>query len=273
MTTEAARVAEVELNAALDALQAALRQADLATETLRTLAPRLLAAESAFEEIEALVRASRGLPRIAGASDAAPAPVAPPLPRPVAPATPPNGPAPAPRASKAPPKDAGPSLWPRPDGGRAPKPAAVDAAVRRDSTAAEAPSTASATSALVKELRSVIAPKPEAPAAKSSPGTKAAPAAPRIIEVGREAGTTCFRLEFECQPGPLDLRAVDDAVGEHPAVRDVALLDYDGRRASLKVWVAAGTRPADVQSALTSRAMQIFGPEREVHVVALEDVA
>ncbi|MEX0749911.1 MAG: hypothetical protein WD359_03805 [Dehalococcoidia bacterium] len=82
----------------------------------------------------------------------------------------------------------------------------------------------------------------------------------------------CFRLEFQSSGGPLDLRAVDDAVGEHPAVRDVALLDYDGRNATLKVWVIAGTSPADIQQALSDRAAQIFG-DSDVTIVALEDAA
>lgn len=82
-----------------------------------------------------------------------------------------------------------------------------------------------------------------------------------------------FRLEFEARPGPLDLRAVDDAVSEHPAVRDVALLDYDGRKATLKVWIDAAASPADVQGALTSRASEIFTGSDDVSIVAQEDVA
>ncbi len=90
---------------------------------------------------------------------------------------------------------------------------------------------------------------------------------------GSEPGLTCFRLEFESHPGPLDLRAVDDAVSEHPAVRDVALLDYDGRRATLKVWIAQTSSAEEVQSALMARAAQLFAPGHDVTIVALEDVA
>ena len=82
-----------------------------------------------------------------------------------------------------------------------------------------------------------------------------------------------FRLEFESRPGPLDLRAVDDAVSEHPAVRDVALLDYDGRKATLKVWIEGTATPADVRTSLVEKAASLFGPENEVTVVALEDAA
>lgn len=84
---------------------------------------------------------------------------------------------------------------------------------------------------------------------------------------------TSFRLKFESHAGPLDLRAVDDAVGEHPAVRDVALLDYDGRRATLKVWIAAAASVADVRQMLADRVGQIIGNGGDVSIIALEDVA
>jgi hypothetical protein len=87
------------------------------------------------------------------------------------------------------------------------------------------------------------------------------------------AGLVCFRLEFESRPGPLDLRTVDDAVSEHPAVQDVALLDYDGKHASLKVWIDSTATPATVQEMLLARASEIFGSDNDVTVVALEDAA
>jgi hypothetical protein len=83
----------------------------------------------------------------------------------------------------------------------------------------------------------------------------------------------CFRLEFESSMAPLDLRTVDDAVSEHPAVRDVALLDYDGRRATLKVWIERGASPSDVQQTLLQRSPEIFVEAGDVSIVALEDVA
>lgn len=82
-----------------------------------------------------------------------------------------------------------------------------------------------------------------------------------------------FRLEVDSQPGPLDLRAVDDAISGHDAVRDVALIDYDGRRATLKVWIAPPASPAEVQKALTERAEMIAADGNQVSIVALEDVA
>jgi hypothetical protein len=84
--------------------------------------------------------------------------------------------------------------------------------------------------------------------------------------------TVTFRLEFESNPGPLDLRAVDEAVSQHPFVRDVALLDYDGRRATLKVWVSPAVTAAEVQESLTTRAAEM-GNGSDVSIVTLEDVA
>jgi len=99
------------------------------------------------------------------------------------------------------------------------------------------------------------------------------PETPESTQRAEAQGLTCFRLEFESRPGPLDLRTVDDAVSEHPAVRDVALLDYDGRKATLKVWIDGSASASDVQSALVDRSSQLFAPGNDVTIVALEDVA
>ncbi len=96
---------------------------------------------------------------------------------------------------------------------------------------------------------------------------------PESVQRAEAQGLTCFRLEFESRPGPLDLRTVDDAVSEHPAVRDVALLDYDGRKATLKVWIDGSASPSDVQSALIERSSQLFSAGNEVTIVAVEDAA
>jgi hypothetical protein len=89
----------------------------------------------------------------------------------------------------------------------------------------------------------------------------------------RGEALTTFQLAFESTGDPLDLRAVDEAVSAHPAVRDVALMDYDGQRATLKVWIAASARPADVQDALRSRTAQLFTSGAQVSVLALNGVA
>ena len=84
---------------------------------------------------------------------------------------------------------------------------------------------------------------------------------------------TSFRLAFESTPGPLDLRAVDDALSAHPAVRDVALLDYDGHKATLKVWVTASARPTDIEASLREQTPGLFSSDAVVSIVALTDVA
>jgi hypothetical protein len=115
---------------------------------------------------------------------------------------------------------------------------------------------------------------PAAPEASSVWATDESAASEEVaIAPGSSQELTCFRLEFESRPGPLDLRTVDDAVSEHPAVRDVALLDYDGRKATLKVWITADASPSDVQQALTERASALFDAGNDVTIVALEDVA
>jgi len=96
---------------------------------------------------------------------------------------------------------------------------------------------------------------------------------PESVKRAEAQGLKCFRLEFESSPGPLDLRTVDDAVSEHPSVRDVALLDYDGRKATLKVWIESSASPSDVQSSLIERSSQLFAAGNDVTIVALEDAA
>jgi hypothetical protein len=60
----------------------------------------------------------------------------------------------------------------------------------------------------------------------------------------------CLLLELTMRRGTLDLKTVDSAVNEHDAVVDVALLDYDGNRASLQVWVDPAADPGVVREAL-----------------------
>jgi hypothetical protein len=121
---------------------------------------------------------------------------------------------------------------------------------------------------LASEIETV---PPEASPAPPSPPVQQPFDIPGIAANGEEL--ISFRLEFESHPGPLDLRAVDDAVSEHYAVRDVALLDYDGRRATLKVWIVATASVAEVQQALADRAKRVMGSGGDVSIVALEDVA
>jgi hypothetical protein len=57
-------------------------------------------------------------------------------------------------------------------------------------------------------------------------------------------------VEVERSDGPLDLRAVDRPVSGHPGVADVALLDYDGRRARFKIWTRSAADVPELGAAL-----------------------
>ena len=129
-------------------------------------------------------------------------------------------------------------------------------------------------------VASSATPSPTPPQFTSVPSAQSStPAQPEAFahkpafEPAASAGLTSFRLEFESNPGPLDLRTVDDAVSEHPAVRDVALLDYDGRKATLKVWIEASATPSEIQASLVEKSPTLFANGNDVTIVALEDVA
>jgi hypothetical protein len=195
-----------ELDAALQDLEHALARASDAAARIRQALPRIERMSTVFDELEAIISASRGGDVPAAAQ-----------------------PAPEPTPARAP---------------RAPRP---------------------------KQPTPILSEEPAVEPADTPTGGLAEP-----IETIAAAGgekLISFRLEFESNPGPLNLRAVDDAISQHPAVRDVALLDYDGRRATLKVWIAPPASPDEVQQSLTARADKIGGDGRHVSVVALEDVA
>jgi hypothetical protein len=169
----------------------------------------------------------------------------------------------------------------------------IDAVVRTGRQQIGATDTASAvysrpTLVVPGAASSAVSPSPfAAEAATPAPyvpaGNGAEPAAPAPLTVDSRRefseapgtpGLVCFRLEFESKPGPLDLRTVDDAVSEHPAVRDVALLDYDGRKATLKVWIdPKAATPDDIRNSLADRVPTLFDTANDVTIVALEDAA
>lgn len=60
----------------------------------------------------------------------------------------------------------------------------------------------------------------------------------------------CLRLHITSKAGALDLKAVDNAVNEQPAVTDVALIDYDGRQATLRVWISGSDDAEAARKAL-----------------------
>lgn len=76
----------------------------------------------------------------------------------------------------------------------------------------------------------------------------------------------CFRLRIGSKVGSLDLKAVDGAVNEHPAVVDVALLDYDGRQATLKLWINGAADAGAVRDALVMSLRRRLGDEQLAEV-------
>ncbi len=66
----------------------------------------------------------------------------------------------------------------------------------------------------------------------------------------RDPASPCLLLDVRSPSGSLDLKALDASVGECPEVVEVALLDYDGSRASLKVWVDGTADPMAVRESM-----------------------
>jgi hypothetical protein len=257
-----------DLSEAVDELHASLTRAAEATARIKSILPSVGRISSVFDELESIIESGRRS-AVLGSGDRPKGPAATPerqagvtsgaMPqRAEAKATAEWAATPAAQPTKAVPlmraEAAGtpePQPWPS---------STRDAAVPAPAALSHAPAAFAAPS-------SFTAPAPAAatPEKGEGPRIRAVPAANEPL--------TSFRLEFESSPGPLDLRAVDEAISEHPDVRDVALLDYDGRRATLKVWIIATASVAEVQQALTSSAAQLAGPGGDISIIALEDVA
>ena len=104
-------------------------------------------------------------------------------------------------------------------------------------------------------LRSVEPQDTPAAQAQDSPAASPEPdePPPSVEEAQAEAGgrvSHCLRLDVSTRASSLDLKAVDGSVNENSAVVDVALLDYDGRHATLKIWIEASADPNAVREAL-----------------------
>jgi hypothetical protein len=111
-----------------------------------------------------------------------------------------------------------------------------------------------------------FAPEPQIEAQPELPAIEEEPQDEGEAQVEPAEGARCLLLEVTCQDGSLDLKSVDSSVGEHEAVVDVALLDYDGRRASLKVWLREDADPVAVQSGLIESLQRHFGDDRNVEI-------
>jgi hypothetical protein len=86
------------------------------------------------------------------------------------------------------------------------------------------------------------------------PASYAEPESERTDEEQQQNGATppshCLRLDVRSTVGSLELKAVDSAVNENPSVIDVALLEYDGRGATLRIWIDPSADPIGVREAL-----------------------
>jgi hypothetical protein len=76
----------------------------------------------------------------------------------------------------------------------------------------------------------------------------------------------CLRLDVSSKAGSLDLKSVDESVNENPAVVDVALLDYDGRQATLKLWINGSSDLDEVQEALLASLRSRLGDDEDAEV-------
>ena len=92
---------------------------------------------------------------------------------------------------------------------------------------------------------------------------------PSVEEDQAEAGgrvSHCLRLDVSTRAGSLDLKAVDGSVNENSAVVDVALLDYDGRHATLKIWIEASADPNAVREALLESLQRHLADDEDAEV-------
>ncbi len=83
--------------------------------------------------------------------------------------------------------------------------------------------------------------------------------------------TLCLRLKVSKKSGSLDLKDVDRSVNENSAVMDVALLDYDGRQATLKVWINERADPIGVREALLTSLRAHLGEEETELAIDFEE--
>ncbi len=109
----------------------------------------------------------------------------------------------------------------------------------------------------------------DTPAAPPEPETEPDDPPPSVEEEQTEAGdrvSHCLRLDVSTRASSLDLKAVDASVNENSAVVDVALLDYDGRRATLKIWIEASADPNAVREALLESLQRHLADDQEAEM-------
>lgn len=111
-------------------------------------------------------------------------------------------------------------------------------------------------------------PQPESP--EFEPIENAAPSEQAIADSETEeepSGVShCLRVDVTTETSSLDLKAVDGAVNETAEVVDVALLDYDGRRASLKVWLDEAADAQRVREKLLESLQRRLDGETDIQI-------
>ena len=122
-------------------------------------------------------------------------------------------------------------------------------------------------SSVAPSLRSVQ--PQDRPAASPEPEAEHDEPPPSVVEDQTGAGgrvSHCLRLDVSTRAGSLDLKAVDGSVNENSAVVDVALLDYDGRHATLKIWIEASADPSAVREALLESLQRHLADDEDAEV-------
>lgn len=290
-----------ELDAALTALETVLSEASRAVAGIRGTLPQIAALGQVVGELEAAMSNARrylGVDADADAEPEAPAAIADaPAPAPQAEAiAPPPAEPPVPEPAIAT-KDIEPEV-------AVPAVAAPSPAASLAESAAEAAAPSEPEPAPVAEvtpfapvLPQPAAPEPAAgewpsapaeaepaapepstvewPSAQPEAGPAAldtAPVEPADAPVAAELGATGptsynLQLRVSTTSGSLDLKAVDRSVNENPGVVDVTLLDYDGRKATLKVWIDPDADPRAVQEGLLTSLKQHLAQGQEANII------
>ncbi len=238
-----------ELDAALTTLESVLGEASHAVAGIRDTLPQIAALGEVVAELEAAMsNAYRHLRVPLGVTETPPSPT---MLRPM----PPEESKPETIESATTPPEAAPLAEPEP----APEAslASPEAAPLREPEPASEASLASPEAAPLSEPAPEpiqLKPETEQPAATPSESAPDSPA------------SNSLQLSITATSGSLDLKVVDRSINESPAVVDVTLLDYDGRNATLKVWITESADPAGVRDALLESLRRNFGDGQDTEV-------
>ena len=258
-----------ELDAALVNLDAALGQAGRSVSVIRANISQIATLAEAVRDMEAAITLARqdlSLPLAASRqpTDAPPLRAVPqaaepqPAPQAVEPQPAPQAVEPQPAIETAEPEPVAETAEPEPTAEIAePEPVAETAEPEPAAEIAEPEPVAETTEP--EPAADITEPEPAAAITEPEPAAE-------IAEEPVQAVSHCLRLAVKSNSGSLDLKAVDGSVNENPAVVDVALLDYDGRKATLKLWVNESADPIGVRDALLGSLRRRLGDEQDAEV-------